>query len=213
MNVTPYLILKASAHQLPLPDNFVSLVIGTPPDFGVRCRPRSDFCTGDPQEYDLMIREFVREAMRIVRPRGHILVTESRPQIIGSKGARSIMFRVVQKQVAHGNWTDQRIGSETFFTHFVEVKGFPWWALSIQLYRNLIRRYSRRGEVVVHIFSGSGNGAIAALELARRPILIDLHYHRQLGRRLRKRLPLIRPLIVSPHILLDGTEVVSYTER
>lgn len=191
MDGTPYLLLKARADQIPLPDNSVSLVIGTPPEFGVRCRPRSDYCTSDPEEYDLLIRKFLKEATRIVHPRGHILLTEGSPQIRGSKGARPIIFHVLQKQISHGHWTHQRIRSETFFTHFVEVKNFPWWALSIRLYRSLIRHYSRPGEIVVHVFSGSGNGAIAALELARRPILIDLHYHRQIGRRLRKRISLM----------------------
>jgi len=188
MDGTPYLVLKARADQIPLRDNSASLVIGTPPEFGIKSRPRADYCTSDPKEYRLLIRKFLKEATRIVQPEGHILLTDGFPQTRGSNGARRIVFQVLRKQVCNGHWTDRRIRSIAFFTHFVQVKNFPWWALSIRLYRNLIQDYSRPGEIVVHVFSGSGNGAIAALGLARRPILIDLHYHRQVGSRLRKRI-------------------------
>jgi DNA methylase len=193
MNGSPYLFIKASADHIPLANNSVSLVIATPPIFGARHRPKTDYCTSDPEEYDLFIRRFLKEATRIVQPRRHILLVESRTQPRGSKGARPIIFHVLQKQMSHGHWTDQRIRSETFFTHFLDVQGFPWWAFSLRLYRSLIRRYSEPGDIVAHVFSGSGNGAIAALELARTPILIDLHYHRQISRRLRKKVPLIPP--------------------
>jgi hypothetical protein len=191
MNGSPYLLVKASADHIPLTNDSVSLVIATPPIFGVRHRPKADYCTSDPEEYDLFISRFLKEATRIVQPRRHLLLVESRIQPRGSKGARPVIFHVLQKQMSHGHWTHQRIRSETFFTHFLDVKDFPWWAFSLRLYRSLIRRYSEPGEIVAHVFSGSGNGAIAALELGRMPILIDLHYHRQIRRRLRKKVPLI----------------------
>jgi hypothetical protein len=188
MNGSRYLLIKASANQIPLRDNSVSLVIATPPIFGVKHRPKADYCTSDLKEYDLFITRFLTQATKIVQPRGYILLVESRIEPRGSKGARRIIFHVLQKQILRGRWTNQRIRSETFLTHFLDVKDFPWWALSLRLYRNLIQRYSHPGDIVVHVFSGSGNGAIAALDLGRRPILIDLHYHRQVGRRLRKRI-------------------------
>jgi hypothetical protein len=193
INGSPYLLVKASADQIPLAKNSVSLVIATPPIFGARHRPKADYCTSDPEEYDLFIRRFLKEATRIVQPRRHILLLETRTQPRGSKGARPIIFHILQKRMSHGRWAHQRIRSETFFTHFLDVKDFPWWAFSLRLYRSLIRRYSKPGEIVTHVFSGSGNGAIAALELGRMAILIDLHYHRQIRRRLLKKVPLILP--------------------
>ncbi len=188
INGSRYLLIKASANQIPLRDNSVSLVIATPPIFGVKHRPKADYCTSDLKEYDLFITRFLTQATKIVQPRGYILLIESRIEPRGSKGARRIIFHVLQKQILHGRWTHQRIRSDTFLTHFLDVKDFPWWALSLRLYRNLIQQYSHLGDIVVHVFSGSGNGAIAALDLGRRPILIDLHYHRQVERRLRKRI-------------------------
>jgi hypothetical protein len=186
LNSPGYLLIKASANRIPLRDNAVRLVIATPPIFGVKHRPKADYCTSDLKEYDLLISKFLTQAMQIVEPGGYILLVESRIEPRGSRGARRIIFHVLQKRRLHGRWIPQGIRSETFLTHFLDVKGFPWWAFSLRLYRTLIQRYSRPGDIVLHVFSGSGNGAIAALQLGRTPILIDLHYHRQVGRRLRK---------------------------
>ena len=188
MNGSQYLLIKASASQIPLRDNSVRLVIATPPIFGVKHRPKTDYCTSDLKQYDQFIAAFLTQATNIVQPRGYILLVESRIEPRGSIGARRIIFHVLQKQILCGRWTHRRIRSETFRTHFIDVRDFPWWAFSLRLYRTLILRYSHVGDIVVHVFSGSGNGAIAALDLGRRPILIDLHYHRQVGRRLRKRI-------------------------
>jgi hypothetical protein len=183
----PYLLLKASASQLPLSSDSVSLVIATPPFLGVRCRPKADYCTSDPYEYRSLMSIFLAEATRIVKPRRHILLISGRERTGKSKGARRVVFHVIQKLGSRGHWTHRRVKSATFLTHYMKVKNFPWWALSIRLYRNLIRCYSEPGEIVAHVFSGSGNGGIAALESARTPILIDSHYQRQVRRRLEKR--------------------------
>ncbi len=196
MHGRPYLLLKANASQIPLPNDSVSLVIATPPYFGVKGRRKADYCTTDPDEYDLLMTKFLKEATRIVQPRRHILLISGRVRKGKLKGARSVVFQVLQKRISRGYWTHERIKSETFLTHYVDVRNFPWWALSIRLYRNLIRRYSSPGEIVAHVFSGSGNGGIAALELARKPILIDLHYHRQIRRRLDEGIQSIRLKIV-----------------
>src|SRR5215467_1020069 len=72
MDVRPFLLLKASARQMPLPDHSVSLVIATPPCFGVRHLRRVDYCTNQADEYARLITEFLEEAARIVKPRRHI---------------------------------------------------------------------------------------------------------------------------------------------
>lgn len=190
-----YLLLKADASQIPLKNDSVSLVIATPPGLGVKRRRKGDYCTSDPEEYALLITKFLKEAARILKPGRRILLISSSPPRGKSKGARRVVFHVLQKRISRDHWTHGRIKSETFLTHYVNVKNFPWWALSVRLYRNLIRRYSRPGEIVAHVFSGSGNGGIAALELARKPILIDLHYHRQTRRRLNERIQSIRAKI------------------
>ncbi len=197
-DVPLYLLLKANAGQIPLPTNSVSLVIATPPYIGVRRRRKGDFCTSDPEEYATLMARFLTEGTRIVRPYGHILLILRRPRIRRSRGARLVVFDVLQKRVLRGCSIRKRTKSETFLTHYVDVKDFPWWALPVRLYRSLIDRYSRPGETVAHVFSGSGNGGIAALELARRPILIDLHYHRQVRRRLDRKMESMRRTKVFP---------------
>jgi hypothetical protein len=182
----PYLLLKADASQIPLANNSVSLVIATPPDLGVKHRPKGDYCTSDPTEYRLLIGRFLKEATRIVKPGRKILLISDRFQIGKSKGARRVVFNVLQKRISGGHWSVEHLKSVTFLTHYTKVRNFPWWALATRLYRNLICRYSDIGEIVAHVFSGSGNGGIAALELARKPVLIDLHYHRQVKERLGK---------------------------
>ena len=195
----PYLLLKADASQIPLKNNSVSLVIATPPGLYVKRRRKRDYCTSDQKEYASLMTKFLREATRILKPRRHILLISSRQGRGNSKGARRVVFHVLQKRASRGHWTPKRIKSETFLTHYVDVRNFPWWALSVRLYRNLIRRYTEPGEIVAHVFSGSGNGGIAALQLARKPVLIDLHYQRQTRRRLDERIQPIRPKNPSSH--------------
>lgn len=200
MNGSRYLLLKASADRIPLMDNSVGLVIATPPMLGVRHRPKSDYCTSDAAEYDLLIRNFLAEATRVVQTRRHILLIDRKLQ--SRRRSRRLVFHVLQKQAEKGGGIARRVRSETFLTHFVDIKECPWWAISLGIYRSLVERYSERGEKIAHVFSGSGNGAIAALQLDRRPILIDLHYHRQVHARLAKTM---RPLALTS-VLRDGIE-------
>jgi DNA modification methylase len=207
----PYLLLKADASQIPLANNSVSLVIATPPDLGVKHRPKGDYCTSDPTEYRLLIGKFLKEATRIVTPGRKVLLISDRSRIGKSKGARRVVVSVLQKRVSGGHWTLEQLKSVTFLTHYIDIGSFPWWALATRLYRNLIRRYSEVGEIIAHVFSGSGNGGIAALELARKPVLIDLHYHRQIKERLRKKVQSTRARIVPPGSALDKISIPAYT--
>lgn len=198
MNTPVYLLIRADARQIPLRNKSVSLVIATPPYFGVRRLHKRGFCTSDADEHEALITQFLSEAMRIVKRHGYVLLISSRKPTAKSKGARYIVFHVLQKRISRGCWTHKQIRSEVFLTHYMHVTNFHWWALSIRLYQALVGRYSKPAETVAHIFSGSGNGAIAALELARRPVLIDLYYHRQTKRRLDKWIHSMRPKMVSP---------------
>jgi DNA modification methylase len=191
-----YLLLKANGGQIPLSNNSVSLVIATPPYFGESGYGKWDFCTTDPEEYARLMTRFLTEATRIVRPRGHILLILRRPRIRRSRGHRLVVFEVLQKRKLRDNWIRKHIKLEKFLTHYVDVKYSSWWALPVRLYRSLLDRYSRPGEIVAHVFSGSGNSGIAALELARKPILIDLYYHRRVGRRLDKKIESMRRMRV-----------------
>jgi hypothetical protein len=188
-----YLLLKANAGQMPLASDSVSLVIATPPCIGAKRHRKGEYSTSNPDEYRVLINHFLTEAVRTVKPQRYILLMSSRPMTGKTKGARLIVFQVLQKRASHGHWTYARIKSEKFLTHYVDVKNFPWWGLPLRLYRALIEGYSHRGETVAHVFCGSGNSAIAALRLARKPVLIDLHYQREIKRRLDKRIQTMPP--------------------
>lgn len=188
-NAQRYLLLKADAGQIPLRHNCVSFVIATPPYLGAKRFRRGDYCTGDLELYRAQISRFLTEAVRIVEPYRHIVLISRRPPVRKSRGARTIIFHLLQKRIVRGCWTHKYIRSIEFQTHYMDVKAFPsWWALPIKLYRTLLDRYSQPGETVAHVFSGSGNSCIAALEMGRKPVLIDLHYHRRIRRRLNKRI-------------------------
>ena len=175
----PYLLIKADATEIPLSEGSIGLVIATPPHLGEpRCH-RREFCTSNEEEYEGLIARFLAEAARIVEPRGYVLLNTSR-----SRRRNPKVFRVFQKRVRLGQSRLATIKLERFHAHHANVKDFAWEALPLHLYRTLIRRYSQAGAKVAHVFSGSGNGGIAALELGRKPILIDLHYHRQMRKRL-----------------------------
>jgi len=186
VSVPIYLLIKADAVQIPLGNESVSLIIATPPYIGATRLHMRGYCTRDPDAHRARIALFLNEATRIVKPRGHVVLISSRKPVEKLRGARRIVFYVLQKQFSRGCWTLKQIGSELFLTHYVDVKAFPWWALPIRLYKALLSRYSKAGEIVAHIFSGSGNGGIAALTMKRRPILIDLYYHKQTKKRFNK---------------------------
>lgn len=181
MKSKPYLLLKATALQVPLLDKSVGLVIGTPPGLGEKRARKQQFCTNDLREYELMMAQFQAEAARIVKPSGYILLYPGHLQ----KGMTKV-FEVFQKQMRRGRPALVHKTSAKFTTRYGNVKDFYWDAIPVWVYAALIRRYSEAGETIAHVFSGSGNSAIAALELSRKSVLIDLHYHRQVQRRLRK---------------------------
>jgi hypothetical protein len=97
-----------------------------------------------------------------------------------------IVFHVLKKSARGSLQTVTWVRAEKFCVRFVRVKGIGWYTFPLWLYRALIARYSRPGAILVHTFSGTGNSAIAALGLSRSPILIDLHHHLQVQRRLNK---------------------------
>jgi len=188
MNRPSYLLLKANADQLPLRANSVSLVIATPPYLGERRTRKNQYCTSDAQEYERWLRRSLAEATRIVKPGGTILLHNRRPRRRTARGERLVEFDVLQKALRGGGRAPKQLRTETFVTRFADVVEFSWWALPVRLYRTLIGRYSLPGETLAHIFSGSGNSGLAALELSRSPVLVDLHHHRQVQRRLRKKM-------------------------
>lgn len=177
-----YLLLKADAAQIPLATSSVDLVIATPPFPGERRFHQREFCTSSLGEYEEMIRRFVVEAARIVRPSGYILLQTAKTTRLMPK-----IFDVLQKRKQRHRWVPVHVRTEKHFVRNVGVKNFYWEALPVQFYRELMSRYSRAGDTVVHVFSGSGNGGLAAIDCGRKPILIDLCYHTVMKRRLEER--------------------------
>ncbi len=177
-----YLVIKADAGELPLRSQTADMMIATPPFIGAIRFRKGDFCTDDATEYQRWIGGFLREAMRIMKPGAYLLMSGSREPRLTGIGKRRVEFGVFRKQQQNGRWMFKRIRTEGFWTHFMHVRSC-WWACRPSLYRELIVKYSRMGDVVVHVFSGSGNSGVAALAAGRKPILIDRHYQRDALRR------------------------------
>jgi hypothetical protein len=180
----PFLLLKATAAQIPLRTGSVDLVIATPPYVGERRTRRGQYCTSDEKEFERFVAQWLAEATRIIKPGGHVLLHTRRPRRRIPERKKPIAFTVFRKR----GHEVKEVGRETFTARYTWVGQLPWAALPVWLYREIVRRHSRPGDIVVHLFSGSGNGGLAALELLRRPLLIDLHYHRAVRRRLKKSL-------------------------
>jgi len=180
-----YLLLKASADQIPLADNSAGLVIATPPYFGARALRRHEYGARHAADYEQRMARFFSEATRVVRPGGFVLLHTNYPAVFRSAIGRSITFTVERKR-RRGRECLQALKPIRFRTRHVYLRGFSWPALPVWVYRSLIEEHSRPDDLVVHVFSGSGNGGVAALELGRRFALVDLHYHRRVRRRLRK---------------------------
>lgn len=176
----PFLQLKANALALPLRANSVPLVIATPPHFGVKNLGTNGFCTSDAKTYDRLIAGVLGEARRVLRPGGRVAIYTRE----GGTRIRKV-FDVFQKRRRQGKWRLERAGEHTFAAPYVDVDGFWWWAVPLSIYRTLIARYSAKGEAIAHVFSGSGNGAIAAIKMKRTVVMVDLHYHALARRRLR----------------------------
>lgn len=183
-----HLLLRCRAEQIPLLDGSISLVITTPPYYGTLGISQKDCCTRDPKLYGAFLAQLLGEAIRIIKPGGYILVHTGGIPVKRVRGVPRFVFQVLRKQVRRARPTTRWLKTERFSTRIARVKGFSWGAFPIWVYRMLIRRYSDPGARVVHICSGTGNSAIAALGLSRSPILLDLHYHRQVQRRLNKML-------------------------
>lgn len=175
-------LLKADARRLPLRSSSIELVIATPPHFGVPRCP-SAFCTRDRARYQQLLDALSRECLRVLAPQGHLVIYLHE----GASRMRKV-FDVYQKRRRSGRWRLQRVRSHTWRVPYVLVPGFWWYALPVALYRRLIARYSSRQGAIAHLFAGSGNGGIAALQLGRRTFLVDLHYHRISSSRLRRQL-------------------------
>ena len=188
MKPVPFFLLKARAEQIPLRDNSVSLVIATPPYLGAKRARQKDCSTYDPEQYRALLARFLRKASRTVKPGGHILLHTNEPPVLRIGTVIRIVFKVFEKRARGGQGAHRSVASETFKTRYRRLKGFWWLAFPIRVYLRLIRRYSRPGETVVHVFSGSGQGAIAALRCSRKPVLLDVHYHRQTRRRINRRI-------------------------
>ncbi|MGA9564362.1 MAG: hypothetical protein WBS19_02450 [Candidatus Korobacteraceae bacterium] len=136
-----------------------------------------------------MIDSFVAEALRVVKADGYILMSTSRSPAETRPGAVKVIFRVFRKTLRRGKWVAEVVAREGFWTHGLVVKRSCWLAIPIRVYRALLEEYSKRGQIVAHVFSGSGNGGIAAVLLNRKAILVDLHYHREVLKRLRQKCP------------------------
>ena len=173
-----FLIVKANATQLPLKSNSVSLVVATPPYIGAQLRRKGEYCTNSGNEYQALIGTFLAEAMRILKPYGHILITTARPPATRHHGYTEVLFRVLNKAAYRNDWRARKVRLERFSVEYVIFERMSWLALPVWVYEKLLERYSAPNDFVAHVFSGSGNGGIAALKIGRKPILVDLHYHR-----------------------------------
>lgn len=192
MNQRPsYLVLKATAAQLPLREESVSLVIATPPYLTAKRARKEEFGADTAVEYEELMDRFLEEAARVVTLGGHIAVHTDYPPSPEPKHQPQVVFQVWQKKTrsAAAEW----VGSEPLRVRHIHVRDFSWLALPIWVYRVLIEKYSRPGDAIAHVFSGSGNGGLAALSLGRRPVLIDLYYQRQTLRRLEKKARALAP--------------------
>jgi len=188
-----FLVIKADARHLPVHSCSADMMLATPPFIGASDAPvwrstrssyrKRDCCTDDPAEYRAWIGQFMGEAERILKPHGYLLMSGERPPNPTHVGKRYVQFKVLRKEPDGDGWRFRKIRNETFWTRFMQVRSI-WWAVRPHVYRELILKYSQTGDVVVHVFSGSGNSGIAALGAGRLPVLIDLHYHRDARRRL-----------------------------
>ena len=180
----PYLLIRGRAENIPLRDQAVGLVIATPPYRGATRVPQKECCTKNDGQYDALLCRILEEAARILKPGAYMLLHTRWPPIKRIAGVQPMEFQVFRRPFRGGRFAMEWVRKERFLARFTHVKGIPWLALPVWLYRSLIRRYSKPGHMVVHVFSGSGNSAVAALGLSRVPVLLDLHYHRAVKRRI-----------------------------
>jgi hypothetical protein len=134
-----------------------------------------------------MIDSFLAEAVRVVKAEGYILMSTSRSPAETRPGAVRLIFQVFRKRLHGGKWIAEMVARERFWTHGQVVKRSCWLAIPVGVYRVVLEHYSKPGQIVAHVFSGSGNGGIAAVLLNRKAVLIDLHYHGEVVKRLRRK--------------------------
>ncbi|MGH9594109.1 MAG: hypothetical protein ACRD5L_13540, partial [Bryobacteraceae bacterium] len=146
---------------------------------------QEDCNTRDAAGYLLFLDRVLAEARRIRKPGGVILIHTGRMPMKWKGRLPRIRFQLVGANIAAARNLRARSGP-LFSTRFARVPGIRWVGLPVWVYHALIRKYSRRGDCVAHIFSGTGNCGLAALAEGRVPILVDLHHHLAVQRRLRR---------------------------
>lgn len=187
-----YLLVKATAEQLPLARETAGLVLMTPPYFGARQVPRRECNTTDLTAYTTFLGRALDEAARVAKCGGYILFhTNLRP--VRNEGNIPVVRFEVFRRIGRGDdCTIEAAGHREVRVRLAQVEGVRWQGLPVRVYEILIRRYSRRAEIVTHVFSGTGNSALAALRLGRIPVLVDLHHHRIVQRRVRRHVRQLR---------------------
>jgi len=181
--IPKYLVITADAGHLPLKSRSVDMMFATPPTIGDIPYRKGDYCTDSPAQYGKWMEGFLGEANRILKPDGYLLMSGARSPRRTHVGKRLVDFGVLHKERTGKTWALKKLRTEYFWTHYLRVQSC-WWAVRPWIYRELLLKYSQPGDIVAHVFSGSGNSGIASLELNRTPILLDLHYQRDARRRL-----------------------------
>lgn len=180
----PYLLVRGRAESIPLLNNAIDLVIATPPYRGTGRVRQNECCTRNAEQYDALLCRFLEEAARIVKPGGYILLHTRWLPVKNIGGVQQLEFWVFRRRIRSSRQALEWVRMDRYAAPFVKGEGIDWYGLPVRLYRLLLLRYSEAGDTVAHVFSGSGNSAITALELLRVPILLDLHYHATVKRRL-----------------------------
>ena len=183
-----YFLLRASAEHLPLLENVAGLVLMTPPYLGAGRVPQRECCTRDPAAYTMFLGHALDGAARIVEPGGYILFHTNLLPVRRGGGIPRVRFQVFRRLTRGTGCRIRQVDQWETAVRLARIRGTKWLGLPVHTYESLIRRYSRPGEMVVHVFSGTGNSALAALASGCFPVLIDLHHHRFVRRRLNRRL-------------------------
>jgi hypothetical protein len=187
-----YLLVKATAEHLPLAGETTGLVLMTPPYFGTRRVPRRECNTTDLAAYTTLLGRALDEAARIAKPGGYILFHSNLRSERSAGNIPVVRFDVFRRIGRGADCTIEAAGHREVRVHLEQVEGVKWQGLPVRTYEMLLRRYSRPGEIVTHVFSGTGNSALAALTLRRIPVLVDLHHHRIVRRRIHRHVRQLR---------------------
>ena len=160
--------------------NAISFIIATPPNFGITRLGERGFCTTDEKKYRAMTTTLQAECLRVLKPGAYFALYVNTDDIRKT-------FHLFQKSRGAKRQKFLRRNAMVFRVPYIRIPGRWWYALPVSTYRTLIDRYSRKEELVVHLFSGSGNSALAAAAIKRPIVLVDRHYHARTLRRLRQR--------------------------